>query len=76
MSTSVARKAAKREQRGPADTIGGEGRPINDYIGWDDAAGVVRKDNPALHPRSQARRHGGFRPTQGFVHGQNMVTFK
>jgi hypothetical protein len=58
MSTTTEPEAVKRGRRRPGDTVGGEGRPIRNYIGWDDAAGVFRQDDPALRPtlRKRSRR--------------------
>lgn len=67
MSTRVGgtkRKVARRDQRRPGDTIGGEGRPIREYIGWDDAEGVFRQDDPALPPQFKARRPTSAKPAR------------
>jgi hypothetical protein len=55
------REAPKEDQRPPGDTVGGEGRPIREYIGWDDSAGVFRQDDPALRPQFRRR---GRRPAE------------
>jgi hypothetical protein len=64
VTTTTEPEAVKHDQRRPGDTVGGEGRPIRSYIGWDDAAGVFRQDDPALRPKFRKRsRRSTAEPT-------------
>ena len=76
MTTRERRTAGKRaphqpdepdepgQRSDPGETIGGEGRPIREYLGWDDAAGVFRQDDPALRPVFKTRRHAEAKPVR------------
>ena len=64
MTVRATQKVLKGDKPAAGDTIGAEGRPLREYVGWDDAAGVFRQDDPALRPKFQSKRSPSRKPAQ------------
>ena len=62
MTARTAHKSLKDRKRAGDEPLGAEGRPLREYVGWDDAAGVFRQDDPALRPKFQPRRTTSTKP--------------